>query len=204
MGHMLKKHAFTLPATVTLAVLALAACGPDGESTYSGTQEPTGQVADQAITFDNVREWDGVELVDRLDQMPRADRPEALMASVRADEVLLTDVSTGEEATLDLPEDEFYLSFAPYVTTTHDCYYHSLTTCTGELVNEEVDVTIVTDGGEVLVDDTLTMFDNGFVGVWLPADIEATLTVQYDGKTGTAEIGTGEDDPTCLTTLQLG
>ncbi|WP_182353370.1 CueP family metal-binding protein [Flaviflexus huanghaiensis] len=181
--------------TVSIAFLALSACGESGSSEESAE--------DQAASFESVASWDGVEIVDRLDRMPRAERPQTLMASVRSDEVLLTDLSTGEEAAIDLPHDEFYLSFAPYLTRTHDCYYHSLTTCTGELFNEEVDVTIVSDEGEVLVDDTLDVFDNGFVGLWLPADIEATLTVQYDGKTGTAEIGTGDDNPTCLTTVQL-
>lgn len=145
----------------------------------------------------------GVEIVDYLDQMDRADRPTTLIASVRTDTVELADTVSGEQVSVDLPDDMFYLSFAPYVTSTHDCFYHSLTTCTGELFNETVDVTIVTEDGEVLVDKELTLFDNGFVGVWLPADITATLTVTYDGKTGTTQIGTGENDPTCLTTLQL-
>lgn len=144
-----------------------------------------------------------MELVDQLDQMNRDERPTDLIASVRANDVLVQDVTTGDEAVVELPHDQFYLSFAPYVTATHDCYFHSLTTCTGELFNEDVDVSIVADDGEVLVDETMTMFDNGFVGVWLPAEIEGTLTVEYDGLTGTTEIGTGVDDPTCLTTLRL-
>jgi hypothetical protein len=34
-------------------------------------------------------------------------------------------------------------------------------------------------------------------------NIKAFLTVTYDGKSATQGIGTGEKDPTCLTTLHL-
>lgn len=183
-----------LLAVLSISLLALAACSND-----AAESAPTGV----AVDFETASSMDGVELVDQLDRMTRDERPTDLFASVRSDSVLLQDTQTGDEATVELPDDQFYLSFAPYLSSTHDCFYHSLTTCTGELFNEDVDVTIVASDGEVLVDDTLTMFDNGFVGVWLPADIEATLTVDYDGKTGTTEIGTGDDDPTCLTTLRL-
>lgn len=142
-------------------------------------------------------------MVDYLDRMATADRPADVMASMRSDGVLVTDVTTVEEATVDLPDDQFYLSIAPFVSSTHDCYHHSLTTCTGELSNEEIDLEIVDASGNVLLDDTVTVFDNGFVGVWLPADIEGTVTVEYDGKTGSTAFGTGTTDPTCLTTLHL-
>lgn len=47
-----------------------------------------------------------------------------------------------QEVTIDLPGEKPYVSIAPYVDTTHDCFYHSLTSCRGELGNEEVDVKI--------------------------------------------------------------
>ena len=103
-----------------------------------------------------------------------------------------------------LTGDEFYVSFAPYVNQTHDCYYHSLTTCTGELGNADIHVTVTSDAGEVLVDEDMTTFDNGFVGLWLPRDIEATLEVTYGDLSLTQDIATGEEDPTCLTTTQRG
>ena len=58
--------------------------------------------------------------------------------------------------------------------------------------------------GETIVDETLTSFDNGFIGLWLPKGIEAELSVQYEGKSASAGISTiSDDDATCLTTLQL-
>ena len=44
---------------------------------------------------------------------------------------------------------------------------------------------------------------NGFAGFWLPRDVDARLTVESDGRTGTATVSTTPDDPTCLTTLRL-
>ncbi|GMA34464.1 CueP family metal-binding protein [Demequina litorisediminis] len=73
-----------------------------------------------------------------------------------------------------MPDDAFYVSLAPYVDTTHECYFHSLTTCTGEMQGEDIDVTVTdVETGEVLVDEAMTTFDNGFVGLWLPRDAEA-------------------------------
>lgn len=104
-----------------------------------------------------------------------------------------------------MPEDRFYLSVAPYIEQTHECYFHSLTTCTGELQNADVHVT-VTDAtsGEVVLDEDLTTEANGFVGIWLPRGIEANLTVTYEDASATTAISTVTDsDATCLTTMQL-
>ena len=133
--------------------------------------------------------------------MPVAERPTDLMASVRADQLVLADVE--QEVMVPLAEDRFYLSVAPYVDQTHECYYHNLASCQGELVGEDIEVTITAADGEVLVDETATTYENGFVGFWLPRDIEGTISVAWDGLTTTAPIATGPDDPTCVTTLQL-
>ena len=119
-------------------------------------------------------------------------------------EVLITD-ATEQETSVPIPEGDFYLSFSPYVNSSHECYFHSLTTCVGELQNAEVSVKITDDAtGEVLVDDSLTTFDNGFVGLWLPRGIDATVTVEHDGKTASSPITTkGDDAATCVTTLHL-
>lgn len=172
-------------------VLALAGCT---------STAPTGDEA--LLAEQGLDRMTGQEIVDHLDRLGGAERPTDFMASVRVDELLVFD---GErELSVELPGDEFYLAFAPYVNQTHDCYYHSLTTCQGELVQEDVQVTIVDDAtGEVLFDEVATTFANGFVGYWLPRDIEATLTVTYDGLSLSEQVATGPDDPTCVTTTQL-
>lgn len=140
------------------------------------------------------------EIVEHLDQSPEP-RPLAIGASVRVDELLLSDQD--EELRLELDGDDFYLALAPFVNRTHDCFFHSLATCQGELVEEELQVTITDDAGAVLVDGVQTTYRNGFVSFWLPRDIEGTIAVTYDGYSGEMEFATGPDSPTCVTTLQL-
>jgi hypothetical protein len=143
------------------------------------------------------------ELVHLLESAPLDARPE-VMASVRPREVLLADVDGARQASVPVPAGEFYLSIAPYREHTHECYFHSLTTCTGELGETPVQIRIVdTTTGQVLVDETRTTYANGYVDVWLPTDITADVTIMADGRTGTARIRTGPDDLTCLTSLQL-
>jgi hypothetical protein len=141
-------------------------------------------------------------MIQELDATPLSERQTDLMASIRPEAVRITDAS-GAETSVEMPEDEFYVSIAPYVDQTHECFYHSLTTCKGELGNEDVNVQIVDDSGETLVDETLRTYDNGFFGVWLPRDITGTITIEHEGRTVTDAISTGKDDPTCVTTLQL-
>ena len=143
-----------------------------------------------------------VEVIDYLDRLGGDQRPADLTASVRPQELVIS--SGGEKFSLGLPQDRFYLSVAPYVGTTHDCFYHSLTTCKGELTAQDVQVQIVDQTNDrVLVDEVRTTFDNGFVGFWLPRGIEGTLRLSHAGKVGQAAISTDDDAPTCLTTLRL-
>lgn len=180
-----------------IAVLAAAAL-----LTGCSAPAPAGAPAASApIELAELDTLSPTEVVDVLEAVPVAERPTAFTVSVRPDKLVVT--TKGGETERALPDDAFYLSFAPYLDTTHECFFHSLTTCHGELGGERIDVTITAPSGDVLVDDTLTAADNGFVGVWLPRGIRATLTTTYEGKSATAEIGTGPDDPTCLTTLQL-
>ncbi|WP_248616829.1 CueP family metal-binding protein [Paraoerskovia marina] len=142
------------------------------------------------------------EMIDSLEATPLDARATDLIASVQPTDLVLK--AGSGETTLPLPDDEFYLSVAPYVDETHPCSMHSLTTCTGELGGEEIAVTVVDDAsGETLLDETRELADNGFAGLWLPRDIEATLTITHDGKTATAPVTTDENAETCLTTMQL-
>lgn len=197
-----------LLATAALSALVLTGCGT-GDDGPSGTapskSETDASSSAQAAPLLAEYGLDGkstVEVIDHLDRLSPEERPDDLMASVRPGELLLS--ADEEEYSLDIPDDRFYLSVAPYAEQTHECFNHSLTTCMGELTGEDVKVQITDDtNDEVLVDETRTTFENGFVGFWLPRDIEGTLRISYDGMVGETKIGTGEDDPTCLTTLQL-
>ncbi|KKK32945.1 hypothetical protein WN59_12950 [Salinicoccus sediminis] len=122
-------------------------------------------------------------------------------ASIDSESLMVTDDS-GEQI-YDLPNGEFFVSIAPFITYTHPCSIHSLTGCQGELVNADMDVKITDDEGNVHVDETVTTLDNGFMDFWLPSDKNYTIDISYDGKGGSYEFSTFEGDSTCLTDLQL-
>lgn len=207
------------PAPAVLAILAVASlaltgCSASGKEAASPTPSPsaqstpaeatTGQDAAPILAAYGLDGLTGEEVVDRLDAMPVKERPKTLMASVRSGELQLSDTKTGANASMELPEDKFYLSVAPFVSQTHECFFHSLTTCLGEEQNKAATVKIAdTDSGKVYVQEETTTFDNGFKGYWLPAGKQITVTVTIDGKSGTVDTATSVGSPTCLTSLQL-
>lgn len=187
-----------LVTIVTLVAVLVSGCATTGEESSAAD---TSARDSSLLERHDLGGLSGAEVVDTLDRLPLDERPGDLMASVKPDQVVLT--TEDDELALETPEGQFYLSVAPYVEQTHDCFHHSLTTCRGELGDADLDVTITDDSGQVLVDETVTTFDNGFAGFWLPSDIEGTLRIEHDGLAATADIATGAEDPTCLTTVQL-
>ncbi|BDZ37637.1 hypothetical protein GCM10025863_02510 [Microbacterium suwonense] len=150
----------------------------------------------------NLTDMSATEIIDTLDRMNVSDRPADLIASVQPDALVLTDNVT--EVSLDMPDDVTYVSVAPFVSQTHECFYHSLTTCRGELSAQQIEVRFIDDAtGDVILEETTTTFDNGFAGFWLPRDLSGTIEVTYDGKTGETPFSTANDAATCITTLQL-
>lgn len=188
-------------AAVGLLVLAGCSGTPDDDRpAVSATTSTFSQLDTSFLEPFGLEEAEPRDIVTALDQT-NDDRDSGVMGSVRYDSIVFS--TPDGETSIPLAEDDFYLSLAPYVDQTHDCYYHNLATCQGELVGEDLDVTITTGDGEVLVDETVTTYDNGFVGFWLPRDIEGTIQISHDGRSVSAPVATGSDDPTCVTTLQL-
>lgn len=206
---------FARAAVIAVMLIGAAACGAQPDSGSQPTAAASGQSAGVSSSTGDwdadaiLKEFgypatDAVHLIDTLDATPVAQRPARLMASVRPGELQLTDAG-GRKASLPLPADRFYLSIAPYVDGTHECHFHSLTTCRGELSGAEIDVTVRdADTGDVLVSGPRTAFDNGFVGLWLLRGITADVTIGYQGKQAQATVSTtGNDAATCLTTMRL-
>lgn len=192
------------PTAITAAVLALTLALPlAGCSTAASEPTASGVAAqDESWTPQALAARDVVEVIDHLDRLPVAERPADMLASVRMDELMLADAD--QEIALALPENQSYVSVAPYVTQTHDCFYHSLTTCLGELSQKDIHVTITDEAtGETLVDEQTTTFDNGFIGFWLPRESTGVIEVSYEGRTGATEFSTAEDGATCITDLRL-
>jgi hypothetical protein len=187
-------------AAAGIGLIVLTGCSSAPEESAATTPVATAAATDTSFLepfgLEEMAPRDIVTALDRTND----DRDSGVMGSVRYDSVVFT--TPDGEMTVPI-EDDFYLALAPYVDQTHDCFFHNLATCQGELVGEDLDVTITTDDGEVLVDETVTTYDNGFVSFWLPRDITGTIEVTHDGRSVTAPVATGPDDPTCVTTLQL-
>ncbi len=139
------------------------------------------------------------QMIETIDQS-KQERPLAYSASVTGTELKLSD---GQQQFSFPLGDKFYLSFAPYINQTHPCFNHSLSGCRGELANTPFDVKITDKAGNVILQEKLTSYQNGFIGVWLPRNIEGTIEVSYQGLKATSPFATQAESQTCMTTLQL-
>ena len=199
---------FGVVSALALAtVLAVTGCttGNDTAGEQGGAVEVTGAAVPATVLSElGISTTNPRQIIDALDALPLAERPTNLIASVTPTELQL---QPGESTAHNyaIPEGQFYLSIAPYVEQTHPCTFHSLTTCVGEMRGADVTLQITnTATGETVVDGARTLADNGFTGVWLESGNEYEVTVTADGKTGSQVVTTGPEDPTCLTTLQIG
>lgn len=193
-----RQRAAVALAALALAVLALSGCTATGQASTSPTT-----AAQELLAAHGLDGLDTRQVIERLDTMAVADRPSDLLASVEPADLVLRD-DRGRESRLPMPDDEVYISVAPFRDQTHECHFHSLTTCLGELVDTEVRLIVTTDYAEVLIDETRRTYDNGFVGIWVPRGVNATLTVESDGLRGSAPLSTtSPDDPTCVTGVRL-
>ncbi|NLZ57744.1 MAG: hypothetical protein GX898_05490 [Corynebacterium sp.] len=204
-GDLLGDTAATTDASVTTT--APGARSPENgdtatSSVKSGAPSSTPTTVEDTLRTHGLSRMDSVEMINHLDRLPVDERPTDMLASIQQTELL---ISTGtEETTLPLPEGQAYISIAPYAEQTHTCHHHSLTTCLGELANEPVTVTIRDDNsGEILIQQDTITYDNGFIGFWLPTDLEGTIEISHDGRSGSTPFSTREDGATCVTTLQV-
>lgn len=127
---------------------------------------------------------------------------EAEAASITSSELIVTNEDQ-EETTYDLPEEEFFVSIAPFIDETHECDIHSLTGCQGELIDTEFEVYIEDSAGEVIKDEKMQTETNGFIDLWLPRNETLTVTITQDGEESTSEITTFDGDKTCITNMQI-
>ncbi len=200
-----------LPALAAIGALTLAGCTATtqdvtapapatGQASSPAAPDTSEAAVDAMLAQAGLQGSSAQQVVEALEASAQ-DRDSGPAGSVRYDQIVLTGQDT--QVAMPLPDGRFYLSVAPYVNRTHECYYHNLATCQGELAGEQVHVTITDASGATLVDEDTTLHQNGFAGYWLPRDTTGTLTVTYDGRSATTPVATGKDDPTCLTTVRL-
>ena len=127
----MKKRLFAVAALIL--VFSLTAC--------SGGKEENEKTAEK-------NEQDIKELVAYYS----ANKEEEDSASITSDQLIVTK-EDGKKQVYDLPENEFFVSIAPYVEVTHPCANHSLTGCQGEMPDEEFEVYIEDSKGNVIVDE---------------------------------------------------
>jgi len=140
------------------------------------------------------------EIVSYLEN--RLDEPANFSAGITGSKLLLGDAN--HQVELDLPNGQFYLSFAPYINQTHPCANHNLVTCRGELKNISFAVKVVdSQTNSTIFEDNITSRSNGFAGIWLPKNKNYQVTVTYNGLSATDEVSTFSTSNTCLTTLKL-
>lgn len=123
-------------------------------------------------------------------------------ASITSTQLIVTD-DKEKETVYELPEDEFFVSIAPFVNETHPCTNHSLTGCQGEMINQDFDIYIEDTEGNIVRDETKQSLENGFIDLWLPRDKAFRVKITHEGKEVESEISTFQDDGTCITTMQL-
>ena len=136
------------------------------------------------------------EMVNKLDSV--TDEKYGLNASITSTTLILYDNEKQYE--FELPKDEFYVSFAPYLNEIHPCQTHNLVSCRGELFNKEFEISIVKKDGTVILDQKVKSMNSGFIGLWLPRDIEAILTINYKGTSVSKPLTTFTKSDTCITT----
>lgn len=116
---------------------------------------------------------------------------------------LIVNGGSADEKVYPLPQEEFFVSVAPYMDQTHPCQVHSLTGCQGELTEQEFQVTVTDLEGNAVVDQVMKSEANGFIDLWLPREQTYRMTIEYEGKTAESQISTFDTDNTCITTLSL-
>ncbi|MCK6460395.1 MAG: CueP family metal-binding protein [Planctomycetes bacterium] len=109
----------------------------------------------------------------------------------------------GRQVSVPLPADTMVLAVAPYVTSTHECQIHSIDGCGGEMAGVPVWVHAETPDGAVLVDESMTPMDNGFIELWLPRDSEIDLSIEAGGLAGGQRVTTFATSDTCIAQIRL-
>ncbi|WP_404851285.1 hypothetical protein [Dietzia kunjamensis] len=96
-------------AFLTAGALTLAGCST-GPADNAVPKPPPASLKSYGLAG-----LDAAQIIEKLDTMPVADRPEDLLASVQPTELRVN--SEVRSLTLSMPEDQFYLSVAPDTQT---------------------------------------------------------------------------------------
>lgn len=169
---------------IVLVLIFAAACSSGKGAPEAASASPSGEKTKQ--------------MVEEFSSAKRT----AKSVSAKTNELVVVE-NDGSQTAYPMPKDEFYLSIAPFVEHTHNCYNHNLATCKGELANTTVHVNVKDASGKVLVDKDVQTYKNGFLDLWVPRGEKVKVKVDYNGKSSEEVLTTNENDRTCITTMKL-
>lgn len=173
---------------LTLALLALVLLTL-GSSVVANTPAP----APSAL--------EGVDAVEAI-ELANAWKGSDVTSFATTEEVFFA-FPDGTEVSIPMPEEQVFISVAPYLQRTHPCTTHYMSGCQGELVDQPIQVRAVRPDGSVVLDEVMNTGRNGFLDLWLPRGEAFLLQVSIDGYGTQAIIGTNSGNPTCITTMQM-
>ena len=78
-----------------------------------------------------------------------------------------------------------------------------MSSCQGELSNQEFYVKATDQDGRILVNENIVTLRNGFFELWLPRNRIIDLTIQGGGRKASGRIETFDSSKTCITTYRL-
>ena len=78
-----------------------------------------------------------------------------------------------------------------------------MSSCQGELAKEKFEVKAIDQSGAVLVNETITTLQNGFMELWLPRNRKIELTIKQYELSTLGIIETFDSSKTCITTFKL-
>lgn len=135
-----------------------------------------------------------------IEQLENESFPNSLSASITDQQVLI--YYQNETYEIDIHDSLLYVSFAPYLTYTHDCFRHSLTGCQGEMVNQNMVVKIYDDSLQLLDTKTVNTGKDGFIGLFLERNRTYKIVVEYENMQTEFFVMSGTTQ-TCYSELKL-
>lgn len=109
-----------------------------------------------------------------------------------------------EKLKIDMPDDLFLVSIAPYINNTHTWVTHSFSGCVGEMNNKKFKITLIDEKGKYLYNnEEIKTGDNGFMNLWITKDKTFTVLIEHDDKNVEFSLTTNKNSPTCITTAKL-
>ena len=185
---------------VALAVCTILAIGCNRNSSSEVASSTFDDLKNQTPSAAELKDLDFMEALAVANAWGRGEKGVTSFVDQRK---ISFEFSGGESVTVPLPLDKMVVAIAPFIEDTHPCEIHYMSGCQGEMVGVPVQVTGRAKDGTLLVDDTFTTMDNGFIELWLPRSLEIDLEIEAEGKRATETIGTFDDSNTCITTIRL-